>query len=58
MTIIGMMMINLLGGMKVIKNERLKKHKIKKNFYQLPGIHQDTGIGVCQKTRRGGRSNR
>ena len=36
----------------VIKNERLKKQKQKKNFYPSPGIHQDGAIGASQKKVR------
>ena len=39
MTLIIMMMINLLNGMKTIKNERLKKHKLKRvNTHCLASI--------------------
>ena len=55
MVIIGimvMMKINFLSGMMVIKNEKLKKQRLGKNSCLLLGIHQDTGIGVCQKMKK------
>ena len=45
-------MINLLNGTTVIKSEGLRKHKLKKSQYLLLGIHQDIGIGVCQKMKK------
>ena len=45
-------MIDLISGMIVIKNERLKKQKQKKNFYPSPGIHQDGATGASQKKVR------
>ena len=45
-------MIDLISGMIVIKNERLKKQKQTKNSYPSPGIHQDGRIGACQKNVR------
>ena len=50
-------MMSLLSGMKVIKNKKLKKQRLRKNSPPLPGIHQDIGIGACQKMIRGGGSN-
>ena len=44
------MMIDLLGGTKVIKNARFKKQKLKKNFYSLLGTHQ--GVGLVHVRRR------
>ena len=47
--IIEMMMImktNFLNGTKVIKNEKLKKQRLRKYFCLLLGIHQDGEIGV------------
>ena len=44
-----MMKINVLSGTMVIKNGRLRRHKLRKNFCPLLGIHQDGGIGACQK---------
>ena len=49
-----MMRINFLSGMMVIKNERLRKQRLRKNFGLLLGIHQDIGTGVCQKMRKKG----
>ena len=46
------MMMNLLSGMMVIKNERLRKQRLRKNFCLLPGIYQDIEIGVCQKMKK------
>ena len=46
------MIMNLLSGTKVIKNARSRKRKLRKNFFLLLGIHQDDGIGVCQKTKK------
>ena len=40
------MMINLLSGMKVIKNARLKKPQENKGSYPLLDIYQGPGIGV------------
>ena len=45
-------MIDLISGMIVTKNERLKKQKQTKNSYPSPGIHQDGRIGACQKNVR------
>ena len=45
-------MIDLISGMIVIKNERLKKQKQTKNSYPSPSIHQDGRIGACQKNVR------
>ena len=45
-------MTDLISGMIVIKNKRLKKQKQKKNFYPSPGIHQDGAIGASQKKVR------
>ena len=42
----------LLNGMIVIKNGRRRKQILRKSFYLLLGIHQDIGIGACQKTRK------
>ena len=40
MVVIGlMMMINFLSGIMVIKNGRPRKHKLKKSYCLLPGIH-------------------
>ena len=44
--------IGLLSGMRVIKNERLKKQKLRKNSCLLLGIYQDIGIDVCQKMKK------
>ena len=44
--------MNLLSGTKVIKNARSRKHKLRKKIFLLLGIHQDDGIGVCQKTKK------
>ena len=46
------MMMSLSSGTKVIKNARPRKHKLKRNSYPLPGIPQDGGIGVFQKTKK------
>ena len=45
-------MIDLISGMIVTKNGRLKKQKQTKNSYPSPGIHQDGRIGACQKNVR------
>ena len=58
MTMIIAMIIKLLSGMKAIKNARPRKQKLRKNFCPLPGIPFVRRIGVCQKARRGGGSNR
>ena len=52
MTIIAVTMMRLLNGTMVIRPGRHKKPQQKNYFYPLPGIHQDIGIGVCQKTRK------
>ena len=44
-----MMKIIFLIGTMVIKNEKPRRHKKRKNFCLLPGTHQDIGIGSCQK---------
>ena len=44
--------IGLLSGTRVIKNEKLKKQILRKSSYLLLGIHQDIGIGVCQKMKK------
>ena len=51
MIIIAMMM-SLLSGTKAIKNERLRKQRLKKNSSQILDTHQDDGIGVYQRTRK------
>ena len=43
---------NLCSGTKVVKNARLKKQRLRKNSCLLLGIHQDGGIGVCQRRRK------
>ena len=53
--IIGIMMmmkINFLSGTMVIRNERFRKQRLRKNSCLLLGIHQDIGIGVCQKMKK------
>ena len=50
--IIMMMKINILSGTIVIKNERLRKQRLRKNSCLLLSIHQDIGIGVCQKMKK------
>ena len=47
-----MMKTNFLNGTMAVKNERPRKHKLKKISFQLLGIHQDIGIGACQETRK------
>ena len=49
---IAMMIMDLMNGMKAIKNARLKKPQLKENSYPLLGIHQDGGIGSYQETRK------
>ena len=49
---IGMMIMRLLSGMKVIKNKRLKKQRLRKSSYPLLGIHQDGEIGVFLKMKK------
>ena len=44
--------MRLLSGMKVIKNVRRKKQRLRKNSCLLLGIHQDGEIGVCKKTKK------
>ena len=58
MTIMFAMIMRWLSDTKVIKNVRPRKHKLKKSYYLLPGIPIVWWIGACQKTRRGGGSNR
>ena len=48
-----MIMIILLGGAMHIKNARPRKQKQKKSSCLLLGTHQDTGIGVSQKMKKG-----
>ena len=43
--------IGLLSGMLVIKNEKLKKQRLRKSSYLLLDIHQGGGIGICQKMK-------
>ena len=45
------MIMRLLSGRKVIKNEGPRKRKWRKSSYLLLGIHQGGRIGVCQKTK-------
>ena len=54
MVIIGIMImkINFLSGKKVIKNERLRRQGLKKNSFLLLGIHENIGVGVCQKMNK------
>ena len=47
-----MIMINLLSGMKAMKNVRHRKQKLRKNFCPLPGILIVQWIGVFLKTRK------
>ena len=42
----------LLGGAMHINKGRLRKHKLKNKSYPLLGTHQNTGIGVSQKTKK------
>ena len=42
---------NFLRGTLATKNARLRRQRLRKNFYPSPGIHQDSGIGVCQAMR-------
>ena len=44
--------MRLLSGTMVIKNVRPKRQKMKKSYGLLLGIHQDGGIGACQKIRK------
>ena len=46
------MMMSLMNGTMAIKNARPKKHKLRKNFCPLPGIHEDGGLGVLPRTRK------
>ena len=57
MPLVMMMKISFLSGTMLIKNGRLRGHKLRKNFCPLPGIHQDGGIGVCLMTRKKGQKN-
>ena len=50
-------MIGLLNGIKVIKNERHRKQRLRKNSCLLLGIHQDIGIGVCQEMKKNKNKN-
>ena len=52
MTMIIAMMMSSLGGMMVIKNAEPRKQKSRKKFGPLFCIHQDGGIGVCQKMKK------
>ena len=52
MTISIAMMIRLLSSMKVIKNERLRKLRLRKNSCLLLGILTDIGIGVFLKMKK------
>ena len=45
-------MTSLLSGIMVIKNERPRKQKWKKNEGPLFGIPHDGGTGACLKTRK------
>ena len=49
--IIMVMKIKFLGGMMGIKKERPRKQRLRKSSYLLLDIHQDIGIGVCQKMK-------
>ena len=44
--------IGLLSGMRFIKNERLKRKRLRKNSCLLLSIHQDIGIDVYQKMKQ------
>ena len=52
MTVNIIMMMSLMNGTMAIKNARPKKHKLRKNFCPLPGIHEDGGLGVLPRTRK------
>ena len=52
MTISIAMMMRLLSGMKVIKNERLRKLRLRKNSCLLLGTLTDIGIGVFMKMKK------
>ena len=52
MTISIAMMMRLLSSMKVIKNERLRKLRLRKNSCLLLGILTDIGIGVFLKMKK------
>ena len=58
MSISIVMMMNLLNGIKVIKNEKLKKQGLRKNSGLWPGILIVWMIGACQMMKRGRGSNR
>ena len=47
------MKINFLSGTMAIKNGRLRRRKLKNNFFLLLGIHQGGGIGARQKMKKG-----
>ena len=44
--------ISLLSGTTVIKNERPRKQGLRKNSCLLPDVHQTIGISVCQKMKK------
>ena len=46
------MMMRLLSGIKVIKNGRLRKQRLRKNFRLLLGIDQGGGIGVFLEMKK------
>ena len=46
-------MTSLLSDMGVIKDAGPRKHTLKKSSCLLLGIHQDTGISVFQKMKKG-----
>ena len=47
-------MMKLLGGMRIIKNARPRKQKLRKNFCLLLGILIVRGIGACQGQKKCG----
>ena len=57
MMMIIMTMMRLLNSTRVTKNAWPRKQKQKKKFYPLPGTHQDGGIGVFLKMKKGIQKN-
>ena len=55
--IIDITMMILLNAMKVIKNKRLRKQRLRKNSCLLLGIHQHIWIGVFLKMKKRDKKN-
>ena len=52
MTRIIVMIMGLLRGTMALNNARNREKRFTESYYLQDGIHQNGGIGVCQKMRK------